>query len=68
MAHLLLVGMIVLAAWTVLALPLGMLVGRRLRRVAPRRPMRTAPARPLLRVTGRKPVGERRARSLRSGG
>jgi hypothetical protein len=31
MAHLLVVAAIVLAAWTVLAVPLGVLVGRRLR-------------------------------------
>lgn len=37
MAHLLVVAAIVVAAWTVLALPLGVLVGRRLRRSGSRR-------------------------------
>ncbi|MEE4540599.1 hypothetical protein V2S66_01280 [Streptomyces sp. V4-01] len=65
MAHLLVVGLIVLAAWTLLALPLGVLVGRRLRRLRPRRPLR--PARPLGRTLGGEPADEHRARSLRSG-
>jgi hypothetical protein len=42
MTHLLTVAALVLAAWTVLALPLGILVGRRLRRVRPA----TSPTRP----------------------
>lgn len=42
MTHLLAVGVLVLAAWTVLGLPLGVLVGRRLRRVRPS----TSPNRP----------------------
>jgi hypothetical protein len=42
MAHLLLLAGLVLAAWTVLALPLGIFVGRRLRRVQPA----TSPNRP----------------------
>jgi hypothetical protein len=37
MAHLLLLAGLVLAAWTVLALPLGVLTGRRLRRNTTRR-------------------------------
>lgn len=37
MEHLLIVAVIVLAVWAVLALPLGVLVGRRLRRQPPAR-------------------------------
>ena len=40
MVHFLVVAAICLVVWTVLALPAGMLVGRRLRRVGPPAPPR----------------------------
>jgi hypothetical protein len=62
MAHFLVVAAIVLGAWTLLALPLGMLVGRRLRRVAPPAPAaRTArQSRALRRPVRRSAAGEGR--------
>lgn len=58
MAHLLVVAAIVLAAWTVLALPLGVLVGRRLRRSKVRRRLpRRAAGRGADGSRGREPPG-----------
>ncbi|MBY8878380.1 hypothetical protein [Actinacidiphila acidipaludis] len=45
MVHFLVVAVICLAVWTVLAVPAGMLVGRRLRRVGPPAPPRSSPRR-----------------------
>jgi hypothetical protein len=62
MAHLLVVAAIVLAAWTVLAVPLGVLVGRRLRgsrvrRGLPRRSADRAADRAADGSRGREPPG-----------
>ncbi|SEP00859.1 hypothetical protein [Actinacidiphila rubida] len=45
MAHFLVVAAICLVCWTALAIPAGILVGRRLRRVSPPAPSRPVPRR-----------------------